>query len=199
MATLSLEEWLERAESDRRFRENATSITHILHPRAALPRILPGPPRLKTVLEKRGLKRLYSHQAQAVELVRQGGTWCSSRPRPAARPCATTCPCSSASSRARDACPVPLSTKALANDQMHEVHGLIGELKADIKTFTYDGDTPDDARQAIRRQGHVVVTTLTCSTRASCRTTPSGRSSSPTSRTWWWTSCTSTAGCSAAT
>jgi len=49
-------------------------------------------------------------------------------------------------------------TKALANDQMHEVHGLIGELKADIKTFTYDGDTPDDARQAIRRQGHVVVT-----------------------------------------
>jgi len=41
---------------------------------------------------------------------------------------------------------------------MHEVHGLIGELKADIKTFTYDGDTPDDARQAIRRQGHVVVT-----------------------------------------
>jgi DEAD/DEAH box helicase domain-containing protein len=41
---------------------------------------------------------------------------------------------------------------------MHEVHSLIGELKADIKTFTYDGDTPDDARQAIRKQGHVVVT-----------------------------------------
>ena len=38
------------------------------------------------------------------------------------------------------------------------MHGLIGELKADIKTFTYDGDTPDDARQAIRKQGHVVVT-----------------------------------------
>ena len=49
-------------------------------------------------------------------------------------------------------------TKALAQDQMHEVHGLIGELKADIKTFTYDGDTPDDARQAIRKQGHIVVT-----------------------------------------
>ena len=49
-------------------------------------------------------------------------------------------------------------TKALANDQMTEVHHLIGEMKADIKTFTYDGDTPDDARQAIRKQGHVVVT-----------------------------------------
>ena len=41
---------------------------------------------------------------------------------------------------------------------MHEIHGLIGDLKADIKTYTYDGDTPDDARQAIRKQGHVVVT-----------------------------------------
>jgi len=49
-------------------------------------------------------------------------------------------------------------TKALAQDQMHEVHGLIGKLEADIRTYTYDGDTPDDARQAIRRQGHVVVT-----------------------------------------
>ena len=41
---------------------------------------------------------------------------------------------------------------------MHEVHGLIDELRTDIKTFTYDGDTPDDARQAIRKQGHIVVT-----------------------------------------
>src|SRR4030042_1095350 len=49
-------------------------------------------------------------------------------------------------------------TKALAQDQMHEIHNLITDLKADIKTYTYDGDTPDDARQAIRKLGHVVVT-----------------------------------------
>ena len=49
-------------------------------------------------------------------------------------------------------------TKALAQDQMHEIHGLIGALGVDIRTYTYDGDTPDDARQAIRKQGHVVVT-----------------------------------------
>ena len=41
---------------------------------------------------------------------------------------------------------------------MHEVHELINAVRADIKTYTYDGDTPDDARQAIRKQGHVVVT-----------------------------------------
>ena len=31
---------------------------------------------------------------------------------------------------------------------MHELHGLVDEIGADIKTFTYDGDTPADARRA---------------------------------------------------
>jgi len=31
-----------------------------------------------------------------------------------------------------------------------------------------NGDTPDDARQAIRKQGHVVVTNRICCTRESC-------------------------------
>jgi DEAD/DEAH box helicase domain-containing protein len=41
---------------------------------------------------------------------------------------------------------------------MHEIHGLIGAMKADIMTYMYDGDTPDDTCRAICRQGHVVVT-----------------------------------------
>src|SRR5207244_5964945 len=49
-------------------------------------------------------------------------------------------------------------TKALAQDQMDELHGLITSLKADIKTFTYDGDTPGEARRKVREAGHVVVT-----------------------------------------
>jgi len=49
-------------------------------------------------------------------------------------------------------------TKALSQDQVNELQGVIDALGADIKTFTYDGDTPSDARQAIRAQGHLVVT-----------------------------------------
>src|SRR3990172_7995231 len=41
---------------------------------------------------------------------------------------------------------------------MNELHGLITALGRDIKTFTFDGDTPGDARKAIRELGHVVVT-----------------------------------------
>ena len=49
-------------------------------------------------------------------------------------------------------------TKALSQDQVSELQEVIDALGADIKTFTYDGDTPADARQAIRAQGHLVVT-----------------------------------------
>jgi DEAD/DEAH box helicase domain-containing protein len=49
-------------------------------------------------------------------------------------------------------------TKALAQDQMEELYQLVQLSGKNIKTFTYDGDTPQDARRAIRAQGHVVVT-----------------------------------------
>ncbi|RMI25835.1 MAG: DUF1998 domain-containing protein, partial [Calditrichaeota bacterium] len=37
-------------------------------------------------------------------------------------------------------------------------HDLIGILGIDIRTFTFDGDTPVSARKAIRRAGHIVIT-----------------------------------------
>ena len=49
-------------------------------------------------------------------------------------------------------------TKALSQDQLAELHATIEALGADIGTFTYDGDTPQDARKAIRARAHVVVT-----------------------------------------
>ena len=49
-------------------------------------------------------------------------------------------------------------TKALSQDQLAELHGLVDALALDIKTFTYDGDTPQTARRAIRSAGHIVVT-----------------------------------------
>ena len=49
-------------------------------------------------------------------------------------------------------------TKALAQDQLAELYASIEALGADIGTFTYDGDTPQDARKAIRARAHVVVT-----------------------------------------
>jgi len=39
-------------------------------------------------------------------------------------------------------------TKALAEDRLHEFHSMVVEMASDIRVFTYDGDTPQDARRA---------------------------------------------------
>jgi DEAD/DEAH box helicase domain-containing protein len=49
-------------------------------------------------------------------------------------------------------------TKALAQDQVAELQEMVDFMDVDIKTHTYDGDTPPTVRQAIRNAGHIVVT-----------------------------------------
>ena len=160
MAQLMLSEWLARVESNPRFMENVTAVRHIEAQDAVF---APYPdwvdPRLRSVLASRGFNSLYSHQAKAVDLVRQGRDVVLVTPTASGKTLCYNLPVlqkilEHGENRALYLFP----TKALAQDQMHEIHGLITELKSDIRTFTYDGDTPDDARQAIRKQGHVVIT-----------------------------------------
>ncbi len=160
MAKLTLREWLARMESNGRFMENVRAVKHLP---AAQGRFADFPdwvhPRLRQVLEKRGIRQLYSHQAEAIDLVRQGRDVVLVTPTASGKTLCYNLPVlqqilAEPETRALYLFP----TKALAQDQMHEIHSLIGGLGADIKTYTYDGDTPDDARQAIRKQGHVVVT-----------------------------------------
>jgi DEAD/DEAH box helicase domain-containing protein len=49
-------------------------------------------------------------------------------------------------------------TKALAEDQLHEFQSAVDQMGSDIRAFTYDGDTPQDARRAIRQRANVVLT-----------------------------------------
>lgn len=48
-------------------------------------------------------------------------------------------------------------TKALAQDQLAELHDLNQRLENRFGVFTYDGDTPSDARKAIREKSHIVL------------------------------------------
>ena len=49
-------------------------------------------------------------------------------------------------------------TKALAEDQLHEFQAAVNAMGSEIRAFTYDGDTPQDARRAIRERANVVLT-----------------------------------------
>jgi len=159
MATLTLAEIVDRWERSRRFMENVRA----LHRLPADPgRFAPFPewvrPEIRRVLEAQGICALYSHQAHAVEAVRKGSNIALTTPTASGKTLCYNLPVVQAILEKPETRALYLfPTKALAQDQMHELHQLIASLGADIKTFTYDGDTPEEARQAIRKQGHVVV------------------------------------------
>ncbi len=160
MAQLTLAEWLARLENNRRFRENVQAWRRF--PQFA-GRFAPFPDwldeRIAALLRRRDIAELYSHQAEAVRLIREGRDTVLITPTASGKTLCYNLPVLQAILEKPETRALYLfPTKALAQDQMHEIQSLIKELKADIKTFTYDGDTPDDARQAIRKQGHVVVT-----------------------------------------
>src|SRR6516225_9121074 len=119
-------------------------------------------PRLLMALSARGIEQLYTHQAEAFEHVLAGRNVVTITPTASGKTLCYNAPILDAilkdpSTRALYLFP----TKALAQDQLAELHGLaelaIEHGAPEIGVFTYDGDTPSDARRAIRGKAHVVL------------------------------------------
>ena len=116
-------------------------------------------PRLIGVLKDRGIERLFTHQADAIEAAERGDNFVVVTPTASGKTLCYNIPVLDSLLENPDSRAIYLfPTKALSQDQLDELHGLITALDVDIKTYTYDGDTPVNARKAIRAAGHVVIT-----------------------------------------
>jgi DEAD/DEAH box helicase domain-containing protein len=114
---------------------------------------------LKDALKAQGIERLYSHQAQAYEAIRAGRNVVIVTPTASGKTLCYNLPILNRLLAEREARALYLfPTKALSQDQVAELHDLIEALRRPIRSFTYDGDTAQDARKAIRSQGNIVVT-----------------------------------------
>ena len=119
-------------------------------------------PRLQQALRARGIDQLYLHQAEAIDHALAGRNVVIITPTASGKTLCYNAPVlhnilSDPSTRALYLFP----TKALAQDQLAELHQLadrVGSLGGgDIGVFTYDGDTPQDARRAVRARANVVL------------------------------------------
>jgi DEAD/DEAH box helicase domain-containing protein len=118
--------------------------------------------RLLDVLRARGVDRFYTHQAQAIAHALAGRHVVVTTPTASGKTLCYNAPVLSTVLRDPSARALYLfPTKALAQDQLAELHGLSESLTEraglDVGVFTYDGDTPQDARRAIRGRAHVVL------------------------------------------
>jgi DEAD/DEAH box helicase domain-containing protein len=116
-------------------------------------------PALRQSLASRGIARLYSHQAEVFGHAASGRNVVVVTPTASGKTLCYNLPVLNrliADPGARAMYLFP--TKALAEDQLQEFQAAVDAMGSDLRAFTYDGDTPQDARRAIRERANVVLT-----------------------------------------
>ena len=115
--------------------------------------------RIVETLRARGIERPYVHQAQAINAALAGQDFVVVTPTASGKTLCYNVPVLDAILKDPAARALYLfPTKALSSDQAAELYSMIDSMGAEVKAYTYDGDTPAAARTAIRQAGHVVVT-----------------------------------------
>ena len=115
---------------------------------------LPLPDEITAALERMGIQRLWTHQAEAINRLRAGIHTIVATGTASGKTLAYHVPVLEGVLDGGVA--LYLSpTKALAQDQLRQVGRF--ELEA-LRAETYDGDTPSGARASIRRKANVVLT-----------------------------------------
>jgi DEAD/DEAH box helicase domain-containing protein len=160
LETLAPGQWVSREDSP----DGVVTAVRRLPAMAA--RFAPFPddldPRLRAAFERRGVQQLYSHQAEAFAHVSAGRHLVVVTPTASGKTLCYNLPVLDAVVRDPATRALYLfPTKALAQDQMAELHELAGAIGdvggAAIGVHTYDGDTPADARRTIRTRAHIVL------------------------------------------
>jgi DEAD/DEAH box helicase domain-containing protein len=111
------------------------------------------------MLESRGIPRLYTHQAEAIRLCLEGKNVVVVTPTASGKTLCYNLPVLQRVTEEPGARAIYMfPTKALAEDQLHEFQAAVDAMGSSIRAFTYDGDTPQDARRAIRERANVILT-----------------------------------------
>jgi len=113
--------------------------------------------RLARALAGRGIDQLYTHQAAAWESVQAGRHTVIVTPTASGKTLCYNLPVLQAALHDQTKALYMFPTKALAQDQVAELTALNKAGQLGVRAFTFDGDTPGDARKAVRTRGDIVV------------------------------------------
>lgn len=119
----------------------------------------PLPPLLQDALKRVGVENLYTHQAQAINAVREGHSVVVATSTASGKTLCYNLPVLEAvitDWRARALYLFP--TKALAQDQIRSLRELTSRDLRDVRFGTYDGDTPRSARARLRKSASIILT-----------------------------------------
>ena len=156
----SLQEILKELKINDEFKENIVTWQTIEEKPA---QTVPFPenlhPFLRKALQSKGIEQLYTHQKLAYEKITEGISIVAVTPTASGKTLCYNLPVLQAILKNPDSRALYMfPTKALAQDQKSEINEIIQAAGVDINSYTYDGDTPANIRQRVRKAGHVVIT-----------------------------------------
>ena len=105
--------------------------------------------RIAEGLMQRGITQLYSHQREAWDRITRGEHAVIVTPTASGKTLCYNLPVIQAAMQE--------PTKALAQDQVTELLELNQAGNLGVRAYTFDGDTPGDARKAVRTHGDIVI------------------------------------------
>ncbi|HNS50152.1 MAG TPA: DEAD/DEAH box helicase [Anaerolineae bacterium] len=160
---MALAQFLHELDADAQFSQRITHWGHLAARPARYVETPPGiDPRLVEALRRRGIVRLYTHQALAAEVVLRGENAVVVTPTASGKTLCYNLPVLGrllAEPGARALYLFP--AKALAQDQLSELQGIARELPPSalgpLPFAVYDGDTRQGDRAAIRTSARVVI------------------------------------------
>ncbi len=121
---------------------------------ADLPDLQPG---LREALAARGISQVYTHQREAFDAVANGEHVVVLTPTASGKTLCYNLPVVDAVLKSRCKALYLFPTKALAQDQVAELLELNRAGNLGVRAYTFDGDTPSDARKAVRTEADIVV------------------------------------------
>ena len=145
-------------KNDVRYRDNIAHVETIPAKKASFKKVDNLNEKIIDYLQSRDVK-LYSHQAQAYEAIKNDENVIITTPTASGKTLAFNLPIMETMIEDKDATALYIyPAKALSNDQLHVLENLEKELEIKIDPRTYDGDTPRDEKRGIRDKSRIVLT-----------------------------------------
>ena len=151
-----LETFVERFGGDPRWADAITEMREIPARPAVYGCVSNPSEAIESILSSIGIERLYSHQAEAVDLLRRGRNTVVATSTASGKSLCYHLPAIEAAVKDRTALYV-FPTKALAQDQLRSL-GELAPAGMDGRIGIYDGDTPKVARYGLRQSCGIILT-----------------------------------------
>lgn len=152
-----VEKLLDKIKRDIRFRDKIEHIETLPSQEGEYIQVDNLPPNIESYLANKGL-RLYQHQARSMDLIRKGENVIITTATASGKTLAFNLPILEKLDSSKDNALYIYPAKALANDQLKVIKELEEELGLDLKAEIYDGDTPRNKKQWIKKHSRLVLT-----------------------------------------